>query len=102
MLLLVKNLPANARSTRDMGLIPGLGQSPGVENGNPLQYSCLENSMDRGARQVTPWDCKKLDTTERLSTHTHKQYILTQASGSLKLRPHEVLVQVLPTQTVGQ
>ena len=42
----VKNLLANAG---DAGLIPGLGRSPGVGNGNPLQYSCLENPMDRGA-----------------------------------------------------
>ena len=48
-----KNLPANAGDTRDMGLIPGSGQSPGVGNGNLLQYSCLENSMDRGAWQAT-------------------------------------------------
>ena len=41
--MLVKNLPANAGDTRDMGLIPGLGRSPGEGNGNPLQYSCLEN-----------------------------------------------------------
>ena len=44
----VKNLPANAGDARDVGLIPGLGRSPGVGNGNPLQNSCLENSMDRG------------------------------------------------------
>ena len=42
----VKNLPANAGDT---GLVPGSGRSPGVGNGNLLQYSCLENSMDRGA-----------------------------------------------------
>ena len=42
---MLKNLPANAG---DVGLIPGSGGSPGVGNGNPLQYSCLENSMDRG------------------------------------------------------
>ena len=42
----VKNLPVNAG---DVGLIPGLGRSPGEGNGNPLQYSCLGNSMDRGA-----------------------------------------------------
>ena len=47
--LMVKNLPANAGDVRDMGLIPGSGRSPRVGNGNPLQYSCLENSMDRGA-----------------------------------------------------
>ena len=46
----VKNLHANAR---DEGSIPGPERSPGDENGNPLQYSCLENSMDRGAWQAT-------------------------------------------------
>ena len=45
----VKNPPANAADTRDMGLIPGLGRSPGVGNGKPLQTSYLENSMGRGA-----------------------------------------------------
>ena len=49
---MVKNVPANAGDTGDMGLIPGLGRSPGVGNGNRLQYSCLENSMDRGAWQA--------------------------------------------------
>ena len=49
----VKNLPANAGDTRDVGSIPGLGRSPGVGNGNPLQDSCLGNSMDRGAWQAT-------------------------------------------------
>jgi len=44
----VKNSPANAGDARDVGLIPRLGRSPGVGTGNP-QYSCLENSMDRGA-----------------------------------------------------
>ena len=49
----VKNLPANAEDTRDKDLIPGLGRSPGVGNGNPLQYSCLRNPMDRGAWWAT-------------------------------------------------
>ena len=44
--LVVKNLPAKARDARDAGLIPGSGRSPGGGNGNPLQYSCLENPMD--------------------------------------------------------
>ena len=51
----VKNLPANAG---DSGLIPGLGRSPGEGNDNPLQYSCLGKSMDRGAWQASPWDHK--------------------------------------------
>jgi len=45
----VKNMPTNAGDTRDTGSIPGLGRSPGGGNGNPLQYSCLENPMDRVA-----------------------------------------------------
>ena len=48
-----KNLPANAGDTGEVGLIPGLGRPPGVGNGNPLQYTCLENSMGRGAWQAT-------------------------------------------------
>ena len=46
---MVKNLPANAGDARNTGLIPRSGRSPGIENGNPLQYSCLKNSIDRGA-----------------------------------------------------
>ena len=46
---MVKNLPMNAGDTRDVGLIPGSGRSPGEGNDNPLQDSCLENPMDRGA-----------------------------------------------------
>ena len=53
MVLGVKNLPANAGDVRDVGSIPRLGKSPGGENGNPLQYPCLENPMDRGAWQAT-------------------------------------------------
>ena len=45
----VKNPPANAGDARHTGSIPGSGRSPGVGNGNPLQYTCVENSMDRGA-----------------------------------------------------
>ena len=44
----VKNLPASTGDAKDVGLIPGSGRSPGGEHGNPLQYSCLENPMDRG------------------------------------------------------
>ena len=51
--LVVKNAHANTGDVRDMGLIPGLGRSLGGGHGNPLQYSCLENSMDRGAWQAT-------------------------------------------------
>ena len=65
---MVKNSPVSARDTRDVGLIPGSGRSPEGGNGTPLQYSCLENSMDRGPwRATSPWGHKELDMTE----HTH-------------------------------
>ena len=53
MALVVKNLPANVGDIKDVGSIPGLGRSPGGRYGNPLQYSCLENSMDRAVWQAT-------------------------------------------------
>ena len=53
MALIVKNLPANAGDERDAGLIPGLGRSPGGRHGNPLQCSCLENPMEKGAWWAT-------------------------------------------------
>ena len=61
---MVKNLPANAGDIRDMGLITGLGRSPGESNGNPLQYSCLENPMNRSLVGYGPQGRKELDTTE--------------------------------------
>ena len=51
--LVVKNPPANAEDARDTSWIPGSGKSPGGGHGNPLQYSCLENPVDRGAWQAT-------------------------------------------------
>ena len=60
--LVVKNLPASAGGVRDGGSIPGLGRSPGGGHGNPLQYSCLEDPMDRGAWQVTAHRVTKSQT----------------------------------------
>ena len=65
---MVNNTPANAGDKKDAGLIPGLGRSPGVRTGNPFQYSCLENSMDRGAWQAIVHEVTKNQT--QLSTHT--------------------------------
>ena len=56
---MVKNPPAKAEDAGDMGSIPGLGRSPGVGNGNPLQYSCLENPMERGVVGYSPWGHKE-------------------------------------------
>jgi len=58
----VKNQSANAGGARDVGLMPGSGRCPGEGNGNPLQYSCLENSMDRGAWWVTVHGVAKWQT----------------------------------------
>ena len=66
----VKNQSVNAGDIRDLGLTPGLGRSPGGGHGNPLQYSCLENPMDRGACQATG---------HRVSTESD----MTEAIGSV-------------------
>ena len=63
-MLVVKNLPVNAGDPRDVGSIPGLGRHPGGGNSNPLQYSCLENPMDRGAWRATVHSLTKSDTPE--------------------------------------
>ena len=78
---LVKNLPANAEDERDVGLIPGLGRSPGGGHSNPLQYSCLENPMDRGAWRATVHSLTESDTPG-----------VTEHAG---MRAHSVCVSVL-------
>ena len=59
---MVKNLSANAGDVRDLGLIPGFGRTPGGGHGNPLQYSCLEDPMDRGAWWATVHGVAKSQT----------------------------------------
>ena len=56
---MVRNLPANAGDIRDTGSIPGSGRSPGEGNGNPFQYSCLENPMDRRGWRATVHGVRK-------------------------------------------
>ena len=77
---IVKNPPANAGDARDVGSIPGSGRSPGEGNGNPLQYSCLENPMDRGAwwatvHGVTKSQTRRVteDTMEHEVIHMHNK-----------------------------
>ena len=60
MALVVKTLTANAGDIRDVGLIPRLGRCPGGGHGNPLQYSCLENSMDRGTWWAAVYEVAKI------------------------------------------
>ena len=67
---MIKNLPANAGVPGDKGFIPELGRSPGVGNGNPLQYSCLKNFMDRRAWRATVHGVAKSQTRLTLS-HVH-------------------------------
>ena len=85
---------ASACIAGDLGSIPGLGRSPGEENGNRLQYSCLENPLDGGAwwatvHQVSPPGCKESDTTERLhltlgGSYMTGSYLLSSLDLSLK------------------
>ena len=70
--LVVKHLSANVGDIRDVGSIPGSGRSPAGGYGNPLQYSCLENPMDRGAWWATVHGITKSQTQlKQLRTHTH-------------------------------
>ena len=70
--LVIKNPPPNTEDIRDAGSVPGFGRSPGVGHGNPFQYSCLENPMDResyGQRSLAgyhPWGRKESDTAEAI------------------------------------
>ena len=67
---MVKSLPASAGDEGDTGSIPGAGRSPGGGNGNPLQYSCLGNPMDRDAwRATNPWNHRVHGHDRGLSTH---------------------------------
>ena len=78
---MVKNPPANAG---DLGLIPGLGRSLGEGTGNPLQYSCLGNPMDRGACKATVHGVLKSQTQLSVYTHTHTYTYLLEKKKDLK------------------
>ena len=76
--LLVKNLPTNSGDIRDAGLLPGLGRSPGEVNGNPLQHSCLEESMVRGAWQATIHRVSKTQTWLNLRSQHNMLFLWCQ------------------------
>ena len=85
-MLVVKNLPANAGDIRDVSLIPGWGRSPGGGHGNPLQYSYLENPMDRGAWWASVHGVKKSQTwLKRLSMYAPTIYSPWNELKSLSL-----------------
>ena len=63
---MIKNLPADAGDPRDAGSVPGLGKSPGEGHGHPLQYSCLENPMDREAWRATVHRVAESNMTEMI------------------------------------
>ena len=74
---MVKNPPANAGDIREANSVPGLGRSPGGRHGNPLQYSCLENLMDRGAWRAMVHRVAESDMTE-VTSHACTQSCLIQ------------------------
>ena len=78
MVLVVKNPPANAGDARNAGSIPGLGRSPGVGNGNPLLYSCLENSLGREAMSATVHGATKSQTSLSNGAHAYISITATE------------------------
>ena len=86
--LAVRNLPANAGDTRDAGSIPGLGRSPGRGNGNPFQYSCWENSTNRGTWRATVHGIAKSQTRLKTRTHRHRLMAVPSYFNVSKGRKH--------------
>ena len=76
---MVKSLPANAGDERDVGSIPGSGRSPGEGMGNPLQHSCLENALDRGAWRATV--CRVAKSRTWLKQLSTAQYTVIVRGG---------------------
>ena len=86
MALVAKNLLASEGDPRDVSLIPGLGRSPGEGNDNPLQYSCLEKSMDRGAWWATVHGAAKRQTQLSDRAHTYTYLLLVNKEEVLLSR----------------
>ena len=88
---MVKNPPANVGDISDMGSIPGSGTSPGGGHGNPLQYSCLENPMDRGVWWATVHMVTELDMTSNLHSHTGFIFKENIYTGNKHYLPEELV-----------
>ena len=96
----VKNPPENAGV---IGSIPGLRTSHGLGNGNPLQYSCLGNPMDRGVWWgYSPWTCKGSDVTEHARTHTHTHTHCVLESSYFNCIKQKSLARLTKGQLVKQ
>ena len=94
--LVVKNPPANAGDPGDAGAITGSGRFPGVGNDNPLQYSCLENSMDRGGWQATVHGATESQTqlSNQAHTHTHSNMGKTVGQNVVKMVPNISIAKI--------
>ena len=102
MLLVVKDLPTNAGVRRDVGSIPGSGRSPGAGYGNPIQYSCLENPMDRGTWQATVHGVAKSQTwLKGLSTHSHVCVYIPAAAAAKSLQSCPTLCDPIDGSPLG-
>ena len=95
---MVKNPPANAGAAGDTGSVHGSGKSLGGGNGNPLQYCCWDNPMDRGAWRASPWGHKESNMIDRLSmqTYAHMSTFITvycppkSYNSVTQLQPHQL------------
>ena len=97
--LVVKNLPANAADMKDVGLISGWGRSPGGRRGYPLQSSCLENPMDRGAWRATVHRVSESQT--RLSTQQQQERERNGLKGNKDIiKPDGTHVQTNDTESL--
>ena len=89
---MINNLPDDAGDAGDSGLIPGLGRSPGEGNGNPLQHSCLENCLDRGAWRATV--CQTRLRTTQPTTQWQRMQILKKKKKGLKRILHKLKIKL--------
>ena len=94
--VVVKNLSANAGDIRDIGLIPGLGRSPGGGHGNPLQYSCLENPWDRGAWQLESIGSHRVKHNSSNLARTQSVAVKLTIKYSIKILSPWILTNNMP------
>ena len=114
MALLVKNSPANSGDTRDAGLIPGLGRSPRERNGNPLQYSWLENPWTEEPGESRRWQRVEHDWAQRIGSHQRrcidetlayekcsKLYVITEMQIKIIMKYHYISIRMIRIQNIA-